>query len=58
MDLNMGKYVLFVWGSYGISAAALIGLVIVSVRAHREKAAKLRALQAQLAAEKAQTVDA
>lgn len=58
MDLDMGKYVLFVWGSYGISAAALIGVTVMSVLAHRERAAKLKALQDQIAAEKAQKVDA
>ncbi|UDF03801.1 heme exporter protein CcmD [Asticcacaulis sp. AND118] len=58
MDLDMGKYVLFVWGSYGLSAVALITLTVLSVNTHRERAAKLKALQDQLAAEKAQKVDA
>ncbi|BEV09826.1 heme exporter protein CcmD [Asticcacaulis sp. DW145] len=58
MDLNMGKYAFFVWGSYGVTALALLSLTVLSVRAHRERARKLRALQETLAAEKAQKVDA
>ncbi|WP_298328259.1 heme exporter protein CcmD [Asticcacaulis sp.] len=58
MDWNMGKYAFFVWGSYGVTALALLSLTVLSVRAHRERAAKLKALQEALAAEKTQKVDA
>lgn len=58
MDLDMGKYAFFVWGSYGVTALALVSLTVLSVRAHRDRAAKLKALQETLAAEKAQKVDA
>lgn len=58
MDLDMGKYAFFVWGSYGVTALALLGLMVLSVRAHRDRAAKLKALQETLAAEKAQKVGA
>jgi len=51
-DLDMGKYAFYVWGAYGVTAAVLIGLALMSLRAHRAQAAKLKALQASLAAQK------
>lgn len=45
MDFDMGKYVGYVWGAYGISFVALIALVGVSFKAHRDAAAKLKSLQ-------------
>lgn len=46
LDLDMGKYVFFVWGSYGATALGLIGLVVLSLRAHTERKKQLKALQA------------
>ncbi|WP_246050346.1 heme exporter protein CcmD [Asticcacaulis tiandongensis] len=44
IDLDMGKYVFYVWGSYGATAVALISLTIASVIAHRTQKRKLQAL--------------
>jgi heme exporter protein CcmD len=44
MDFDMGKYGLFVWGSYGLSFLGLAGLVALSVKAHADKARALAAL--------------
>ena len=49
LDLDMGKYALFVWGSYGATFIALAGLIGVSLRAHADRRKKLEALQAALA---------
>ncbi len=49
LDLDMGKYAFFVWGSYGATFFALGSLIIVSLRAHAERRKKLEALQAALA---------
>jgi len=46
MDLDMGKYAVFVWGSYGLSFLAIAGLVFASVRTHRRRQTVLKALQA------------
>ncbi len=46
MDLNMGKYALFVWGSYGVSFVAIVGLVALSLRTHLRHKTVLAALQA------------
>lgn len=46
LDLDMGKYVFFVWGAYGATALGLIGLVALSLRAHAERKKQLAALQA------------
>lgn len=46
LDLDMGKYVFFVWGAYGATALGLIGLVALSLRAHAERKRQLAALQA------------
>jgi heme exporter protein CcmD len=45
-DLDMGKYVFFVWGSYGATALGLIGLVVLTLRAHSERKKQLAALRA------------
>lgn len=47
LDFDMGKYVLFVWGSYGASALALIGLVVLSLRARAKAKAALKQLEDQ-----------
>ncbi len=49
LDLDMGKYVFFVWGSYGATALGLIGLVVLTLRAHAERKKQLAALQAAVA---------
>jgi heme exporter protein CcmD len=46
LDLDMGKYVFFVWGSYGATALGLIGLVVLTLRTHAERKKQLAALQA------------
>ncbi|MEM9965506.1 MAG: heme exporter protein CcmD [Asticcacaulis sp.] len=45
LDLDMGKYVVYVWGSYGATALTLIALTVASVAAHRAQKRKLNALQ-------------
>lgn len=52
LDLDMGKYVFFVWGSYGATALGLIGLVVLTLRAHAERKKQLAALQAAVAESK------
>ncbi len=49
LDLDMGKYGLFVWGAYGASAVAIIVLVLVSLRAQATRRKHLEALQAAVA---------
>lgn len=44
MDFDMGKYVVFVWGSYGVSALALIALAAISLRAHSRHKRELQTL--------------
>ena len=46
MDLDMGKYALYVWGSYGASALAIAGLIALSLRAHAKWKKQLEVLQA------------
>ena len=46
MDLDMGKYVVFVWGCYGATALALTALIVVSLRAQAKRRKVLEALQA------------
>jgi heme exporter protein D len=46
MDLDMGKYVVFVWGCYGATAVALGALIIVSLRAQAKRRKVVEALQA------------
>lgn len=45
LDLDMGRYALYVWGAYGVSAVALAGLVVLSLRAHARRRKVLDALQ-------------
>ncbi|MGZ3304308.1 MAG: heme exporter protein CcmD [Asticcacaulis sp.] len=45
IDLDMGKYGLFVWGSYGATLIALVALTVVSLRTRAERRRKLEALQ-------------
>jgi heme exporter protein CcmD len=45
MDLDMGKYVVFVWGCYGATAVALATLIVVSLRAQARRRKVLEALQ-------------
>lgn len=47
LDFDMGKYGLFVWGSYGASALALIGLAVLSLRARSKAKAAVKALEGQ-----------
>jgi len=46
MDFDMGKYALYVWGSYGATALATGGLVVLSLRAHAAWRKQLENLQA------------
>ncbi len=46
LDLDMGKYAIFVWGAYGASAVAVGALVVMSLRAHAKRRKQLDALQA------------
>jgi len=46
LDLDMGKYAVFVWGSYGAAFVALAALIIVSLRTHALRRKRLEALQA------------
>jgi len=45
LDLDMGKYAFFVWGSYGATFAALTALVVVSLRAQAARRRRLEALR-------------
>mgnify|MGYP000084767858 CR=1 FL=1 len=45
LDLDMGKYAVFVWGGYGVTFVALSALVIVSLRAQAVRRRRLEALQ-------------
>lgn len=47
LDLDMGKYGLYVWGSYGATAVAFIALSVASLAAHRAQKRRLKALQAE-----------
>ena len=42
---QMGGYASYIWPAYGVSAAALIALIIWSVRANREAKARLAQLE-------------
>jgi heme exporter protein D len=44
--LDMGGYAGFVWPAYGLAAAILVGLVLVSLRQLRKAEADLEALGA------------
>ena len=45
LDWDMGKYGLFVWGSYGLSFIAIGSLVWLSLRVHAQRKKVLEALQ-------------
>lgn len=45
LDLNMGKYAVFVWTSYGATLFGLGALAFISVRVHARRKAILKALQ-------------
>ena len=45
LDLDMGKYAFYVWGAYGVSALALLSLVLLSLRVHARRRKVLEALQ-------------
>jgi len=45
LDLDMGKYAVYVWGSYGASAVALVTLTLLSLRAQVRARKVLEALQ-------------
>jgi len=53
LDLDMGKYVVFVWGAYGASFVALSTLVLISLCAHAQRRKVLEALQAAVDEQKA-----
>lgn len=46
MDFDMGKYALYVWGSYGATALAIGALILLSLRAHAKWKKQLETLQA------------
>ena len=46
MDLDMGKYGLFVWGSYALSLLGLGALTVISIVVHARRKKVLEALQA------------
>ncbi|MGN6208620.1 heme exporter protein CcmD [Asticcacaulis sp.] len=46
MDLDMGKYVVFVWSCYGATTVALGALIMMSLRAQAKRRKVLEALQA------------
>ena len=45
LDWDMGKYGLFVWGSFGLSFVALGGLTWLSLAVHAKRRKVLEALQ-------------
>ncbi|HTN40249.1 MAG TPA: heme exporter protein CcmD [Asticcacaulis sp.] len=46
MDLDMGKYVIYVWGAYGATLIALGALILISLRVQAQRRKVLEALQA------------
>jgi heme exporter protein CcmD len=46
IDLDMGKYGFYVWGSYALTAISLIGIVALSVMTHQKMKRQLKALNA------------
>jgi heme exporter protein D len=46
LDLDMGKYAVYVWGAYGATAVTLVALIALSLRAQAGRRKKLEALQA------------
>ena len=45
LDLDMGKYGVFVWTCYGAVLLGLAGLIALSLRANATRKAALKALQ-------------
>ncbi len=45
--LAMGGYAVYVWSAYGVAAAVLTGLFVVSVAGYRRQQRDLKALQSQ-----------
>lgn len=45
--LDMGGYAAYVWPALGLTAAALVALLVVSVRGARRREAELAALEAE-----------
>ena len=43
--LAMGGYGRFVWSAYGVSAAALTGAVVITLRAYSRAASQLNRMQ-------------
>jgi heme exporter protein CcmD len=52
LDFDMGKYGFFVWGAYGATALGLMGLILLTLRAHAERKKHLAALQAAVETDK------
>lgn len=48
---DFGAYAVFVWSAFAVAAVVLIGLVVISMRGLRARAALLARLQDQLDAE-------
>ena len=46
--LNMGGYAVTVWGSWGVAAVILVGLLVVSLRQAAQRRAVLKELEAEL----------
>lgn len=56
MNFDMGKWAVFIWGAYGISAIALIGLALSSFARHQGVRLRVQTLETALeAARQAQT---
>ena len=49
LNLDMGKYAVYVWSAYGITTLTLVSLVVLSLRAQAERRRKLEALQSAVA---------
>jgi heme exporter protein CcmD len=47
--LDMGKYAVYVWSAYGVTAVTLVSLIGLSLRAQAERRKTLDALQAAVA---------
>ena len=45
LDLDMGKYAIYVWPAYAVTALALLSLVVLSLCAHARRKKVLAALQ-------------
>ncbi len=51
----MGGYAAYVWWSYGITAAILVGLAVVTIKRGRSRRAELADLQARLESDRSGT---